>query len=279
MIEWIQIHGPRIAIVIVLGLVGYLITKRIVPRLIRKTIVLRMKEKPETTIKKRSKTISYVITNTIAVVIGIIVLFTILAELGVNIAPALASLGIVGLAVSFGAQGLIKDVINGLFILVEDQYGIGDVVRVANITGLVEEVNLRRTVLRDLDGAVHYIPNGEIGVASNLTKEYSRVNMNVGVGYGEDIDKVIAVINQVCESLVNETEWKRKIIKTPQVLRVDALGDSAVEIKIVGDTRPSMQWEVMGELRRRIKIAFDKEGIEIPWPHMKVYFGNPISEN
>jgi small conductance mechanosensitive channel len=279
MIEWIQSHGIRVAIVLVLGFAAYLIMKRIVPRVIRRTIALRMKNKPETAVKKRSKTISYVITNTIAVIIGIIVLFTILAELGVNIAPALASLGIVGLAISFGAQGLIKDIINGLFILGEDQYGIGDVVKVANMTGLVEEVNLRRTVLRDIDGAVHYIPNGEIGVASNFTKEYSRVNMNVAVGYGEDIDNVIAVINRVCESLVSEAAWKGKIIKTPQVLRVDALGASGVEIKILGDTRPSMQWEVMGELRRRIKIAFDKEGIEIPWPHMKVYFGNPISEN
>ena len=279
MIEWLQTHGIRIEIVVVLGFAGNLVMRRVVPRLIRRTIALRMKDKPETAVRKRSKTISYVITNTIAVIIGIIVLFTILAELGVNIAPALASLGIVGLAVSFGAQGLIKDIINGLFILAEDQYGIGDVVKVGNMTGLVEEVNLRRTVLRDIDGAVHYIPNGEIGVASNFTKEYSRVNMNVAVGYGEDIDKVIAVINRVCESLASEAGWKEKIIKTPQVLRVDALGDSGVEIKILGDTRPSMQWEVMGELRKRIKIAFDKEGIEIPWPHMKVYFGNPISEN
>jgi small conductance mechanosensitive channel len=279
MIEWIETHGIRIAIVVVLGFAGYLVVRRVVPRLIRRTIALRMKDKPETAVQKRSKTISYVITNTIAVIIGIIVLFTILAELGVNIAPALASLGIVGLAVSFGAQGLIKDIINGLFILAEDQYGIGDVVKVGNVTGLVEEINLRRTVLRDIDGTVHYIPNGEIGVASNFTKEYSRVNMNVAVGYGEDIDKVIAVINRVCESLASEDGWKDKIIKTPHVLRVDALGASGVEIKILGDTRPSMQWEVMGALRKRIKIAFDKEGIEIPWPHMKVYFGNTMTEN
>ncbi len=279
MIEWIHTYGIKIAIVVLLGFAGYLITRRVVPRLIRRTIALRMKEKPETEIKKRSKTISYVITNTIGVAIGIIVLFTILAQVGVNIAPALASLGILGLAVSFGAQGLIKDIINGLFILVEDQYGIGDIVKVANVAGLVEEVNLRRTVLRDLDGTVHYIPNGEIGIASNLTKEYSRVNMNVSIGYGEDIDKAIAVINHVCESMVNEAEWKQKIIKTPHVLRVDELGESGIDIRILGDTHPSMQWKVMGELRRRIKIAFDKEGIEIPWPHMKVYFGNRIPEN
>lgn len=277
MIEWLQAHGIRIAIVVVLGLVGYVVTKRMVPRLIRRTILLRMRDKPESTIEKRSKTISYVITNTIGVVIGVIVLFTILAQVGVNITPALASLGIVGLAISFGAQGLIKDIINGLFILTENHYGIGDVVKVADVTGLVEEVNLRRTVLRDLDGAVHYIPNGEIAVASNFTKGFSRVNMNVAVGYGEDLDQVIAVINRVCEQMVDEPGWKEKIIKTPQVLRVDALGDSGIDIKILGDTRPSMQWEVMGALRRRIKIAFDKEGIEIPWPHMKVYFGNPVS--
>lgn len=279
MIEWLHVNGIRVGIIIVLGLVGYLVTKRMVPRLVRRTIVLRMKDKPASAITKRSKTISYVITNTIGVVIGIIVLFTILGQVGVNIAPALASLGVVGLAISFGAQSLIKDVINGLFILIEDQYSIGDVVRVGGISGLVEEVNLRRTVLRDLDGIVHYIPNSEISIASNLTKEYSRVNLNVSVGYGEDLERVIDVVNRVCNQMSEESEWKEKIIKTPQVLRVDALGDSGIEIKILGDTRPSMQWEVMGELRRRIKTAFDREGIEIPWPHMKVYFGNLRPEN
>jgi len=278
-IEWLQVNGIRVGIIIVLGLVGYLVVKRMVPRLVRRTIVLRMKDKPASAITKRSKTISYVITNTIGVVIGIIVLFTILGQVGVNIAPALASLGVVGLAISFGAQSIIKDVINGLFILIEDQYSIGDVVKVGGIAGLVEEMNLRRTVLRDLDGIVHYIPNSEISIASNLTKEYSRVNLNVSVGYGEDLERVIDVVNRVCSQMSEEPEWKEKIIKTPQVLRVDALGDSGIEIKILGDTRPSMQWEVMGEVRRRIKTAFDREGIEIPWPHMKVYFGNPRPEN
>jgi small conductance mechanosensitive channel len=238
-----------------------------------------MKDQPEAAIAKRSKTISHVITNAIGISIGILVLFTILGQVGFNIGPALASLGIAGLAISFGAQSLIKDLINGLFILLEDQYGIGDVVRVGGIAGLVEEVNLRRTVLRDLDGIVHFIPNSEISIASNLTKEYSRVNMNISVGYGEDLDRVMEITNEVCKHMADEPEWKKKIIKTPQVLRVDALGDSGIEIKILGDTRPSMQWEVMGELRRRIKKEFDKEGIEIPWPHMKVYFGNPMQKD
>jgi small conductance mechanosensitive channel len=215
-----------------------------------------------------------VIRGTLGFVIGAVVLFTILAEVGVNIGPALASLGIFGLAVSFGAQSLIKDLINGLFILVENQYSVGDVVKVSGIAGLVEEVNLRRTVLRDLDGAVHYIPNSEVTIASNFTKEFSRVNMNISVGYGEDLDRVIGVINQVCTTMAAEKEWKDKIIKTPQVLRVDKLGDSGIDIKILGDTKPSAQWEIMGELRKRIKHEFDKSHIEIPWPHMKVYFGD-----
>jgi len=274
MIEWLKIHSGRMILVIILGLIIYVAVRTIVPRLVKKTIALRMKGKMESAIEKRSHTISYVITNTIGVGIGIVVLFTILAEVGINIGPALASLGILGLAISFGAQSLIKDLINGLFILMENQYGIGDVVRVGGIAGLVEEVNLRRTILRDLDGIVHYIPNSEISIASNFTKEFSRVNMNISVGYGEDLDRVIKVVNRVCSKMAQEKEWRDKIIKTPQVLRVDALGESGVEIKILGDTVPITQWDIMGELRKRIKQAFDREKIEIPWPHMKVYFGN-----
>ncbi|MDH4210187.1 MAG: mechanosensitive ion channel family protein [candidate division WOR-3 bacterium] len=279
MIEWLQAFGIKIAIIVVLGFVGWLLSTRLVPRVIRRTIHFRMRDKPEIMIKTRSKTISHVITNTIGIVIGVIVLFTVLGQIGVNIGPALASLGVVGLAISFGAQGLIKDVLNGLFILLENQYGIGDVVKVGGVSGLVEEVNLRRTVLRDLDGIVHYIPNSEISIASNFTKEYSRVNLNISVGYGEDLERVIGVINRVCLQMYEEPDWKKKIIKAPQVLRVDALGSSGIDIKILGDTKPLVQWEVMGELRKRIKTEFDREGIEIPWPHMKVFFGNKMVEN
>ncbi|KPK73593.1 hypothetical protein AMJ87_01255 [candidate division WOR_3 bacterium SM23_60] len=274
MIEWLKFHGGRIILVIVIAAIVYYILQKLIPRFVKRTVMLKMEGKPEEEVKKRSKTINNVIRGTLGFVIGAVVLFTVLAEVGVNIGPALASLGILGLAVSFGAQSLIKDLINGMFILIENQYGVGDVVKVSGIAGLVEEVNLRRTVLRDLDGIVHYIPNSEIAIASNFTKEFSRVNMNISVGYGEDLDRVITVINQVCTAMVAEKEWKDKIIKTPQVLRVDKLGDSGIEIKILGDTKPIAQWEVMGELRKRIKQTFDKENIEIPWPHMKVYFGN-----
>ncbi len=274
MIEWLKLHGGRILLIIVIAALVYIILERIIPRFINRTVSLKMEGKPTVEIKKRSRTISNVIRGTLGLGLGVVALFTILAEVGVNIAPALASLGIFGLALSFGAQSLIKDLINGLFILVENQYGVGDVVKVGAIAGLVEDVNLRRTVLRDLDGVVHYIPNSEISIASNFTKEFSRVNLNIAVGYGEDLDHVIEVINRVCVEMAGEKEWKDKIIKTPQVLRVDKLADSGIEIKILGDTMPIAQWDIMGELRKRIKREFDKEGIEIPWPHMKVYFGD-----
>jgi small-conductance mechanosensitive channel len=278
MIEWFKIHGLKILIIIVIGLIVYFIFQKIIPRVIRRTVTLQMKGKPQIEIQKRSKTISRVLRNTIGIVIGILVLFTILAEIGINIGPALASLGILGLAVGFGAQNLVKDIINGLFILIENPYGVGDVVKVAGIAGLVEEINLRRTILRDLDGIVHYVPNGEINIASNFTREFSRVNMNISVGYGENLDRVIAVINSVCSEMAKEKEWNQQIIKTPQVLRVDALGESGIDIKILGETQPIAQWDVMGELRKRIKAEFDKQGIEIPWPHMKVYFGNSVPD-
>jgi small conductance mechanosensitive channel len=198
----------------------------------------------------------------------------ILSELQIDIAPILAGAGVVGIAIGFGAQSLVKDLVAGLFIIIENQYRVGDVVRIADVAGIVESINLIKTVLRDLDGVVHIVLNGEIRVASNFTKDWSRVNLNVSVAYGEDLDHVISVINRVGKELAEDPEWAPLILKAPQVLRVDNLGDSGVEIKILGDTKPIRQWDVMGELRRRLKNAFDKEGIEIPWPHTKVYFGN-----
>ena len=278
MLDWLKIHAGRILITIIIGLVGYFVFQKIVPRFVKQTINLRMRGKPEIEMEKRSSTISKVINNAIGILLFIVVLFTILAEIGINIGPALASLGILGLAISFGAQSLIKDLINGIFILMENQYGIGDVIKVAGVVGLVEEVNLKRTILRDLDGVVHYVPNGEINIASNFTKEYSRVNMNISIAYRENLDRVIKVINKICVDMAKDDEWREKILKIPQVLRVDAFGELGVEIKIFGDTQPLAQWEVMGELRKRIKDVFDKQGIEIARPYMKVFLDNAIQD-
>jgi len=197
----------------------------------------------------------------------------ILGELNINIAPILAGLGIVGIAVGFGAQYLIRDLIAGVFILLENQYRVGDVAKVVDIAGLVEEVHLRKTVLRDLDGIVHHVPNGEIRVASNYTRRFSRVNLDVSVAYSTDLDHAISVINRVGQELAEDEQWKERIIKPPQVLRVNKFGDSGIDIKILGDVQPIEQWAVMGELRLRLKKAFDEAEIEIPWPHVKLFFG------
>jgi small conductance mechanosensitive channel len=226
-----------------------------------------MQGQPEAEIEKRIDTLTHVIYRTawgVAILVGAL---TILPELGLNIGALLAGAGLLGLAVGFGAQSLVKDVINGMFILVENQYGKGDVVNLAGIGGLVEDVNLRRTLLRDLDGVVHTIPNGEISTSSNLTRGWSRVNMNVSVAYGEDLDHVMAVINKVGKELSEDPEFAPLIMSAPHALRVDGFGDSGIDIKILGETQPIRQWDVMGEMRLRLKRAFDEEGIEIPFPH------------
>ena len=237
-----------------------------------------MEGETEEAIQKRKDTLRPIFLGAASIIIIIIVLFMILAELDISIAPVLAGFGIAGIAVGFGAQYLIRDLIAGFFILLENQYRVGDVARVADIAGLVEEIHLRKTVLRDLDGIVHHVPNGEIRVASNFTRKFSRVNLNISVAYGEDLDHAIQVINRVGREMAAEEYWGEAVLKPPEVLRVDNLGDSGIDIKILGDTKPIRQWEVMGELRKRIKKAFDEEGIEIPWPHTKVYFGEALKQ-
>lgn len=277
---WVEEHGPAVALAIVTSYVAYRALGSLLPPLVERTIRARGRgRRAREEMAKRAATLSSIFTGVAAVVIVVIALFSILSELGINIAPLLAGAGIVGIAVGFGAQSLIRDLINGLFVLIEDQYNKGDVVRVAGFIGLVEEVNLRRTVMRDLDGIVHSVPNGEITTSSNYTKEWSRVNLDVPVAYGEDLDHVIAVINRVGRELAADKGWASKIRQAPQVLRVNNFGDSGIEIKVLGETKPLMQWDVTGELRKRLKKAFDEEDIEIPWPHVKLYYGNaPLSE-
>jgi moderate conductance mechanosensitive channel len=270
---WLGVHGWRIALVTSSALLAIVSMGEIIPRILVRTLGHRPDEKP-VEIKKRSDTLAKVLVSTSQIFIFLIGTFMVLSELEIDIAPILASAGVVGLAIGFGAQSLVKDIVAGLFIVVESQYRVGDVIKVADVSGTVESINLRRTILRDVDGIVHVIPHGEIRVASNYTKEWSRVNLNISVGYGEDLDHVISVINKVGRDLADDPNWNLYIIKPPQVLRVNNFGDSGIEIKILGDTQPTQQWAVTGELRLRLKKAFDEEGIEMPWPHTKMYFGD-----
>jgi small conductance mechanosensitive channel len=191
-----------------------------------------------------------------------------LRELGLDITPIIAGAGVVGLAVGFGAQSLIKDVIAGFFIILEGQFGVGDVIKTGEIGGQVERLSLRVTVLRDVNtGAVHFIPNSELKVVSNLTKEWSRVALNVGVTYREDIDRVVRVLERTGQELAADERTGPMIVEPLEVLGVEALGDSQVTLQVVVKTLPHKQAEVARELRKRVKAAFDKEGIEVPYPH------------
>lgn len=277
-LDWLTLHGWKIFLTVVTALIVYLLVRRLLSPVLRRTVTVQMRGQPELEIKQRMDTLSRVLTGTTAVILLTVVLFTVLAEVGVNIVPGLAGLGVAGIAIGFGAQTLVRDLIAGIFILLENQYAVGDWVRVAGVDGLVEDINLRRTILRDFDGTVHSVPNGEIRVASNLTKEWARVNMTIRVGYGEDLDHVIEVINRVGKEMEEDSYWSSHLLKPPQVLRVDAFEDFGISIRILGETKEMWQWAVMGELRKRLKKVFDEEGIEIPWPHTKIYFGNVPGE-
>ena len=273
--DWLLQHGTRILIILLVGVGLWFTLRKLLPPLVRRTVTRTREKESKAGMEKRTKTLVGVFMATGRISIGIIIIFMILSELDVPIGPALAGLGVVGVAVGFGAQWLIRDLIAGTFILMENQYRVGDVIRIADVAGGVEEVSLRKTVLRDLDGIVHNIPNGEIRVASNFTRHWSRAHLNISVAYKEDLDRVMALIRKTWEELADDPDWGPFLIsKTPWLLRVDAFGDSGIVIKVVGETQPIKQWDVMGELRRRIKRVFDEEGIEIPWPHTKVYFGN-----
>jgi len=221
----------------------------------------------------RFRTIGRLATQAVAVLIWGGAIMMMLRELGMDITPLLAGAGIGGLAIGFGAQHLVRDIISGIFFILEDQVHVGDVVKANDTAGLVEAVNLRTLVLRDLSGTVHVVPNGSISMLSNLTKEYSYAVLDVGVAYKEDTDRVSAVLRDVAYGLQAEPEFGALILDPLEILGVDQFADSAVVIKVRLKTQPLQQWKVGREFRRRIKKAFDAEGIEIPFPHLSLYFG------
>lgn len=269
----------RIVLIVFAAMVLVWVLQRALTPIVRVAIREQMAGEAEIEVQKRIDTLSHVVYRTLLAVVLAVVIVTILPEFGVNAAALIAGLGLFGLAVGFGAQNLVKDIINGTFILVENQYGVGDVVTTAGITGVVEDINLRRTILRDLDGVVHSIGHGQVDITSNWTKSYSRVNLNVPVAYSSDLDHVIKVINRVGQELAEDPDFKSKITDPPHVLRVDEFGDSAIELKVIGETAPIEQWGIMGELRLRLKKAFDAEGIEIPFPQRTLHIAIDAAAN
>jgi len=269
-VPWLLSHGIKIVVIAVVAWITYIVLSRIVRRAVKISVVRDQGMTEEAEIK-RENTLIRIFNGAIRIILILIALLMILQEVGIEIGPILAGAGVVGLAVGFGAQYLIRDIITGLFIILENQYRIGDVINIGSEGGVVEDISLRMTTLRDLNGTVHHIPHGEVTRVSNLTKSWSRVNINIGVSYNANIEKVIDVINRTGEKLAEDPQFKDSIISPPKFLRVDEFADSSVVVKILGETKPSKQWEVAGEFRKRIKAEFDREGIEIPFPQRVVH--------
>jgi len=270
LVQWFIVNGLRVAVVLVLAYFVIRVFRSMSPRMVSR---ITEKGKFSEEQRKRVDTLSRILEQTVTVLVLVLAGIIVLGQVGINVGPILAGAGVLGLAVGFGAQSLVKDIITGFFILLDNRMNVGDVVQVAGVAGLVESINLRMTVLRDLEGKVHFIPNGEIAVVSNLTKEWARCVLDIGVAYKEDTDHVCEILKRVGEELLAVPEYAEVILEPLEILGVDAFADSQVTIKVMFKTRPIKQWMVAREFRRRLKKAFDSEGIEIPFPHLTVYMG------
>jgi small conductance mechanosensitive channel len=214
--------------------------------------------------EQRTRTLVGLLRSMGRVIIFVIFLFMLMSAVGLDLGPLLAGAGVVGLAISFGAQSLVKDVISGLFILIENQFGVGDVVRIEGVSGAVETMTLRVVALRDVHGVVHIVPNGQITKVSNLTRTWARVVLDVGVAYKEDTDRVSEVMREVGRELWDDEEWRALLVDPPEVPGIEKFDTGSVTIRMTAKTLPLKQWDVARELRRRLKRRFELENIEVP---------------
>jgi small conductance mechanosensitive channel len=278
---WAAVIADRLLIVLVIVVVCVAITRLSLGTIRRVLGAMQIRAQSEASldetaeVAKRFTTIEalagYVVKGFVATIGGLLVL----EQIGLDVGPAIAGLGVVGIAIGFGAQAIVRDFFSGILILLENQYGQGDVVEIAGVTGTVEELTLRRTVLRDADGVVHHVPNGEIKVASNRTRVWRRINHDVVVAYGTDIEHAISVFDAVGASLAADPPWASKILETPVVDRVDQLGERGITLKILGRVRAGEMVAVTGELRKRILASMAANGIQIPAPILPS--GMPVS--
>lgn len=266
---WAFTTGIKIIFIVVFTLIIIKVVKMVSNRL---SLVFLKKGTSEES-EKRAKTLTSVIQNFLIILVLVVAAITIIGQLGIEIAPLLATAGIAGVAIGFAGQSLIKDIINGFFLLLWDQIRVGDFIQISDKRGLVEMINLKMTVLRDRDGSVHYIPNGSIDVVTNMTKEYSRYIFDIGVAYREDVDEVIDVIKEVDGELRKDPDYAEDILEPIEIFGLDKFADSALIIKARTKTKPLKQWRVGREFNRRLKKKFDEKDIEIPFPHTTLYIG------
>ncbi len=259
----------NVVVILILMLVALRMAKMVSTRM----LMMFRKRKVDIEFEKRANTLSSVVRYILNATIVTVSLIMILGELKINIAPVLATAGIVGLAVGFGAQALVQDVISGFFILLDDQIRVGDVVEIAGKSGLVEKVDLRMTTLRDVSGNVHYVRHGKIDFVTNMTKDFSNFVFDIPVGYHENVDTIIEVIKKIDDDLRQDPAFKDDIIARMEVMGLDHFSDSAIIIRARTTTRPSKQWGVAREFNRRLKSAFDEKKIEIPLRPVTIYMG------
>jgi len=289
--EWVIGKPLAIAGLIVIGLLGRWIIHRVVDRGVRRaeggvlpgrvgrmslgnvtgSASKRMDAATATRRVQRARTMGSLLKSISTGVIFTIVLMMVIAELGYNVAPLIASAGILGVALGFGAQSLVKDFLSGIFMIFEDQYGVGDVVDVGEATGTIEAVSLRVTRLRDVNGTVWYVRNGEILRVGNMSQNWARTVLDIGVAYSEDVARVRRVLQDVAHDLWEDEEFKGLIIEEPEVWGVEDLAADAVTVRVTLKTAPLEQWTVARVMRERIKARFDTEGIEIPFPQRVVW--------
>jgi len=258
--------GLRVAIIVLGSIVGCRSVRVLATRL--ESLIAGAAPTDEQA--QRARTMARVIHSTTLVIIVTIAGLMILRELGLDIAPLIAGASVVGVAVGLGAQTLIRDIIGGFFILLEDQFAVGDAIQVGNIGGGVEKMTLRATFLRDLEGALHVVPNGEMRIVSNRTKNWSRAIVDLGLAYEEDIGRVVTALEKIGQELYQDEGFAPLVLEEPMVTGVEALGDWAVTVRVMVKTKPGKQWDVARELRRHIKESFEREGIEMPYPRQEV---------
>lgn len=268
----------KILVVLILAWIVSSIVNRLIPK-VREHLVTTMQKHrgDDVEMAKRAVTISTLFRRTLAALIWVVAVITALQQAGFDIAPILATAGVAGLAISFGAQNLVRDVISGVIILLENQIRVGDVAQLNGTGGLVEDINLRTVRLRSLDGTVHIFPNGTITTLANMTNEFSYYLWDLGVAYKEDTDHVVSVVKELASAMREEELYREAILDDLEVLGVDQFGDNAVVIKMRIKTKPIQQWMVGRELNRRIKKRFDELGIEIPFPHRTLYLGTGVA--
>ncbi len=263
---WFGDHGTAVIGTLAIVTVAWLVIGRIVPRALRPAIARQMVGRPELETERRVETLSSVIVRTAEIILVAFAVLTILPEFGFDIRAVLAGVSITSIALGLGAQSLVRDAINGIFILSENQYARGDIVTLAGVMGTVEDVSLRRTLLRDIDGVLYTIPNGAIVVAANSTRDYSKVRVAIPVAPTTDLAKVRAVADEVGLELARDTEWGPFIREAPKYLRVDSIDMmGGVSIQVNGTVIPGKRWEIEGVLRARLLEAFQREGIKTPW--------------